>query len=362
MTADKHPETSPETSPETPPENAEVRMEGARASVSAGQAASTPETPKTRLTKRAALRSPSRSARDELRYSLARRLTDRDRAIVRAVSRHRILTADQLTALFFDHRKTALRRLLDLHRMGVLDRFQPNRAGGGAHPFHYLLGPLGSAMVATDRGEEAYAAMRRWRPDRALVLARTQRLAHTVGVNGVYVSLAAFARRDGRARLTAWLTEAECAGWSEGIVRPDALGEWTEDGKAVEFLLEYDRGTESLNTIMAKLPSYEELEAERGVASWLLFALPSSRRETSVRRALAASTLAIATSVLDGSSGAQDAVWLSLRSTGPRLRLAQLADVPKPDEALRRAATGGPRAWRFDRSRYDYQEEAPIEI
>ena len=89
---------------------------------------------------------------------------------------------------------SALRRLLALYRIGVLDRFQPLRAGGGAHPFHYVLGPLGAAIVAADRDEDPEAAMRRWRPDRALALARTQRLAHTVGVNGFCVAPASFAR------------------------------------------------------------------------------------------------------------------------------------------------------------------------
>ena len=33
--------------------------------------------------------------------------------------------------------------------------------------------------------------------------------------------------------------------------------------RAVEFLLEYDRGTEGLSTLAGKLAAYEQLEAER---------------------------------------------------------------------------------------------------
>ena len=40
-------------------------------------------------------------ANDELLRRAASRLTDRDRAIVRLVARHKVLTTDQLTALFF---------------------------------------------------------------------------------------------------------------------------------------------------------------------------------------------------------------------------------------------------------------------
>lgn len=278
---------------------------------------------------------------------------------MRAIARHRVLTADQLAEMFFDSHKRGLVRLLDLHRLGVLDRFQPHRPSWGSHPYHYVVGPQGAAVLAAERGDDPDRAARRWKPERTLALGRTQRLAHLVGINAFYAALVGHTRRQPGARLAAWLTEAECARWTEGIVRPDAFGHWHEDGAAVEFFLEYDRGTETLARLADKLGGYERFEAERAATAWVLFCFGSTRRETAARRALAGATVPAATAALTAPLRPYDALWLPLAGSGPR-RLAALATVTKPTEALRRAAAGGPRAWRFERSQPD-DEEAPIE-
>lgn len=336
-------------------------VHGLSQAVVPGQVASDPKNTKSRLRKGPSpLPSRPRSSSDELRYSLARRLTDRDRRIVRAIARHRVLTSVQLTEMFFDSQKPALARLLGLYRLGVLDRFQPHRGSWGSHPFHYVLGPLGAAVLASEAGEDPDRAARRWKADRTVALGHTQRLAHLVGVNGFLSSLVGHSRRHENSDLVAWLTEAECARWSEGIVRPDAFGEWREDGSAVEFFLEYDRGTETLARLVDKLPGYERFEAERGASSWVVFCFPSPRREATARAALAGATVPAATAALAAPLRPADALWAPLSGDGRRVRLAALGAMTKPTEALRRAATGGPRAWRFERSQSDH-EEAPIE-
>src|SRR4029077_10948498 len=98
--------------------------------------------------------------------------------------------------------------------LGVLDRFQPHRPEWGSRPYHFVLGPLGAAVAAAERGEDPERAARRWRGERALALGRTQRLAHLVGVNGCYAALVGAARR-GDGALEEWLTEAEAARWTE---------------------------------------------------------------------------------------------------------------------------------------------------
>ena len=137
---------------------------------------------------------------------------------MRAVARHRVLTSDQLTELFFSSQKSALARLLRLHRLGVLDRFQPHRPSWGSYPYHYVLGPLGAAVLAAEAGDDPDRAARRWKPERTLALGHTQRLAHLVGVNAFYAYLVGHARRHHRARLVSWLTEAECARWSLSLI------------------------------------------------------------------------------------------------------------------------------------------------
>lgn len=354
-------ESSIETSDESSVETAKAPNRGQARRVSAGQASRSPETPESRLPKGSyALRSRSRPAPDELR-SVVRHLTGRDRDIALTVSRHRVFTTDQLTEMFFDNYKTAAKRLRYLVSIGVLDRFQPNNPRwGGSQPFHYVVGPIGAAVEATERGGDADRAARRWRADRALALARTQRLAHLVGVNGVFASLSGRARSHD-AKVVEWLTESEAARWTEGIVRPDAFVRWRDGGSEDEFFIEYDRGTEALRRLAAKLPGYERFEAERGTSAFVLFAFPSERRERAARRALDCATVPIATAALDGGRGPAGAVWMPLGRASDRLRLAEVARVPKPEEAERRAISGGLRAWYFDRSRTDDEEEAPIE-
>jgi hypothetical protein len=264
--------------------------------------------------------------------------------------------------MFFGNYKTAAKRLGYLVGLRVLDRFQPsNPRWGGSQPFHYVLGPMGAALDAAERGDDPDRAARRWRGDKALALGRMQRLTHLVGVNGCFASLIAHARAAGDAELVEWLTEAEVARWTEGIVRPDAFGHWREGDAAVEFFLEYDRGTETLGRLAAKLAGYEAFETERGESCPVLFAFTSERRERAARKALSAATVPIATAALAEGRGPAGPVWLPLTAGGGRVRLGDLATVPKPLEAEQRAAQGGLRAWYFDRSRPDDEQEAPIE-
>lgn len=340
-----------ETPGETPLENGEGRRAGANTRVSAGHAASKAETSGTRLlTGSSARPSPTRRSADELRWSLARHLTDRDRALVRLVARHRVLTTPQLARLFFDPHKRASARLNDLLALRVLDRFRPHRDAWGAHPWHWVLGPLGAGVLAAERDDDPDRASRRWRGERVLAYATGQRIGHLVGTNEVFVSLAEHCRRNEGARLVEWLTESECAQWSRGIVRPDGLGVWEEGGRSAEFFLEYDRGTETLGRVVRKLRDYEKFESERGASSWVLFMFESERREQRARHALTGATVPVATAVV---MRPHDAVWLPLDGTYGRVRLASLADLPKPPDAIQRAERSSTRVWHYDRSRRD---------
>lgn len=291
--------------------------------------------------------------------AIARRLTTRDRSIVRAVDRHRVLTTDQLAEAFFPSRKRAWKRLAELHRLEVLARFQPFREGWGSHPLHFVVGRTGAALLAAERGQDPVRAARGWRLERAVAIAHRRHLAHLVGVNGVWAALAGEARRAPEHVRVHWMTEREAAAWTTGLVRPDAVIEWLEHDRFVEALLEYDRGTETLRVLVDKLPNYAALEEERGRSVWVLFAFVTPGRETSARGALTGTDVPVATATIAGPPRPQDAIWLPLGAAVERVRLAHLADVPKPAAALRRAALGGLRAWRFDRPAAE--EEAPLD-
>jgi Replication-relaxation len=80
---------------------------------------------------------------------LAGRLTERDRQLCRLLAEHRVFTSHQITDLAFNHLDTAEDRLRALTALGVLDRFRPRRDTGSA-PYHYVLGPIGAAMLAAE--------------------------------------------------------------------------------------------------------------------------------------------------------------------------------------------------------------------
>ncbi len=271
-------------------------------------------------------------------------LTDRDRHLVRMVAEHRVLTTGQLCALGFGNIITARHRLGVLVRLGVLRRFRPRRDAGSA-PWHYLLGPVGAALLGAEERDE-----RKWAPqvraDRQLALERSQRLGHMTGANWFFVSLAAHARQGG-GELRAWMAERPAAeylynfpirvGELDARPHPDGLGIWAEDGTDIVFLLEYDTGTEHLPKLAAKLHGY----AEMADSTWafrvpILFCFPGPRREQSARRALAASAgshvLQIATAAIDPRvTCPAGPVWMPLRGgPGRPMRLIDL-DTVLPD-------------------------------
>ncbi|MGO9159306.1 MAG: replication-relaxation family protein [Streptosporangiaceae bacterium] len=69
------------------------------------------------------------------------------------IGQHRVLTTGQLCALGFDNVITARHRLGVLVRIAVLRRFRPRREVGSA-PWHYLLGPVGAALLGAEDRED----------------------------------------------------------------------------------------------------------------------------------------------------------------------------------------------------------------
>lgn len=232
------------------------------------------------------LRATDRAAIDaEHRAMLAARLTDRDRWLIRMVHEHRVLTGPQICDLAFPSVRVANARLLLLFRWRVLDRFQPFLTSGSA-PMHYVLDLGGAAVLAAERGQ----TLREFgfRHDRAMSIAHSLHLAHTVGVNAFFVAHIAVARHSAGAReLTAWWSEHRCTKYFGDYVRPDGYGRWRERARQVEFFLEYDTGTEALGVLAAKLADYYRLAGATAITTPLLVALPTRARETSARVALA---------------------------------------------------------------------------
>jgi hypothetical protein len=280
---------------------------------------------------------------------------------------HRVLTTHAIARMGFSSDHRARRRLLQLHRWDVLERFAP-RLPVGAAPMHYVLGPAGAAVLAAHHGLPARALG--YRRDEALAIAHHHTLAHTVAVNDLFAHLIhhTLAHRhavpgpggggNGTARLDCWWSEARCRRHLD-YVRPDAYARLTTPARAnspgrtlvFEWFLELDFATSTLDTLARKLDRYAQLAATtrpRPILIWL----PTPAREAHARQRLAhaqhaagprltpvaTSTAAIAAlprpdRATHGSSasriapGPTDQVWLPLmagRGTG-RVDLAGLA-------------------------------------
>lgn len=264
-------------------------------------------------------------------------ITDRDKQILRLLRWHRVLTTSQIHAMFFGDLNTTQHRMTRLYDLRLVARFRLLRAGRSAE-YHYVLDALGAYVVAAMTGDDPDVQIRlRWRTEQALAIAVSPRLAHTVGVNDFFARLTAAARHDPDAELVLWWSERYATARFNGMVRPDGVGAWQEGKSVVSFCLEYDRGTEQLSRLAAKADGYQRLESAVGPFS-VLVVLPGARREAGARAALAASGLAVATTVQDGAKRPTEAVWAPLGVDGRRVRLIELAGWPRPATSRERPA------------------------
>ncbi|MFD8493891.1 replication-relaxation family protein [Amycolatopsis sp. NPDC059657] len=268
--------------------------------------------------------------------ALATRLTARDRWILALLHEHRVLTSQQLQDAAFPSGRSARQRLRDLYLWRAVSRFQPFQQIGRA-PMHYVLGPAGAGVLAAEYGLEVKDLG--YRHDRAMSIAHNQRLAHTVGIGDFFTSLIARTRyrpadsTHGHSEaVTAWWSEARCARHFGDLVIPDAYGRWHTTDTEFEFFLEFDTGTESLTKLSRKLIAYERLAEATGIATAVLFWLPTTRREAGARGALAqihagldhTDTVPVATAAADlldpraPHPSPAETVWLPLTSTSRR--------------------------------------------
>jgi hypothetical protein len=251
---------------------------------------------------------------------------------------HRVLTTTQISTLAFPATRRATRRLLTLHQARVIDRFRPRRPVGTA-PWHWILAPAGATVLAAEHGLDQREL--RWRHDRALALAHSLHLDHDIGVNDWFTTLAT---TPSQLTLTAWWSQTRCARLWGDLAHPDGYGRLTPASPGpggLEFFLEFDRGTESLTQVSAKLNGYEQLAAATGITTPLLLWLPTARREATARTALRRTltgaqhpgSVPIATATADHTpdTGPAGPVWLPLHPTptptqpGPRITLTRLA-------------------------------------
>lgn len=262
----------------------------------------------------------------ELLLSLASHLTARDHQILAYLAEHQVLTTPQIRDLVFSSTRHTQRRLAELAALGVLSRVRP-RASRGSAPTHWILGPAGVVVLAADQEVDVRVAgaLR----NKALTAALGQWRQHLVGVNGFFTRLVA----DDAGDLDVWWPEQRCARRWGRVVIPDGYGQWRQNGDEIAFWLEYDRGTERLVDLVDKVYGYAEIADTSWPAvetshPWLLFRLPSARRERDLHRIVPQRTgVPIATAWEAGVPSPAAAIWRPLGAS-QRLTLIELAGVP----------------------------------
>lgn len=198
---------------------------------------------------------------------------------------HKVFTTHHIVDLAFPTRRAANLRLLNLHKWGVLHRFQPHR-DRGTHPMHYVLDTAGAILLAHEHGLEP--SQLSYKREREIGRAYSLQLAHTTGCNSLFTTLIRRARRpDATGHLTAWWSAGRCGRHWGDIITPDGYGRWHETNREIEWFLEFDFGTEQLSRLTTKLVRYEQLATTTGITTPILVWLPTPGREATARRALA---------------------------------------------------------------------------
>lgn len=274
-------------------------------------------------------------------------ITARDDRLFDWLYDHGVLTTDQIAAALFPSLDFTQRRLRRLTALRAVDRFRPNKADGGSHPYHYVLDQLGYDHVHAQRGLG--------RPRRDQARRRKQSLTsrpdlpHLLGGNQVFIDLAAHARTHPDTKLVRWQPASAyhepgtlyreggdpqiIVAGAIGFPRPDGAGVWTEDGRSVPFFLEYDTGLEHLHVLIDKVIKYERLYTMSTWAWPVLFHLPSARREANLHHRVAGigleSVVATTTADLRGALAASPAhqVWQLVDRSGRH----RLIDLPYTD-------------------------------
>lgn len=269
--------------------------------------------------------SSSRSAASSI-SGYAHRLTKRDYQILIELHEHRVLTTPQIFELHFDTLTRASKRMLQLYRLGLVERFRPHTPIGSA-PWHYTLDEPGARLVAA-RQEIDYEKFK-FREARIFDVVGSPRLRHRVECNGFFARLTAACRRTGWT--LEWIGERRAAAeWyaelvGGPLVTPDGIGRISAGDREISFFLEYDRGTEHHDQLERKTYRYRIVGRTARSEDALLFQFPSAVREREVRRSLPGPGFTLATAARrDALRDPLGPVWLPLRDD----RRCPILDLP----------------------------------
>jgi hypothetical protein len=282
----------------------------------------------------------SSRALNEQASDLLRKLDARERAVLVAIYEHKVLVTEHLKAMFFGSLRRAQDRLHHLVQRGVIDTwYPPQPRGAGKASGHHTLTENGAQVVASllgiARSELRYVV--RDEEDRE----QDSYLAHRMGVNEFFCALIEAGRANDGHGLAKWVPERTVR-TSGGWIRPDGFGVYLDSGSALDFYLEYDRGTETTRQLANKLAGYIGVArdwTEQGAEHFpcVLIVVPSHRRERVVAAAfadslarfkradrLAALPFYVANEQALNQQGVLGRVWAPLAKLDRRLTIVEL--------------------------------------
>lgn len=133
------------------------------------------------------------------------------------------------------------------------DLYSPQSRGMGKASGHHTLTENGAKVVASllgiARSELRYVI--RDEEDRE----QDSYLAHRIGVNEFFCALIEAGRANDGHGLAKWVPERTVR-TGDGWIRPDGYGVYLHPNGALDFYLEYDRGTETTRQLANKLAGY----------------------------------------------------------------------------------------------------------
>ncbi len=189
-------------------------------------------------------------------------LTARDKEIIIAVYRHRLLRRDQIDRLFFTQISACNRRLFLLYHHGYLDRiFKP--VSFGSSQAVYALDKNGADLIAQELGIERSKINWKRKNNNVELLF----LEHTLAISEFYVNLVLSLRKQPDIKLLFWQRESkeindrvpDPSGKRKYLtVSPDAFfGIKRPEGKSY-FFIEVDMGTMSVQRYKRKIIAYRQ--------------------------------------------------------------------------------------------------------
>ena len=222
--------------------------------------------------------------------NLVRGLDPRERAILVAIYEHKVLVTEHLKAMFFGSVRRAQDRLRHLARRGLIETWYPPQPRGmGKASGHHTLTESGAQVVASLLGiaRSELCHVVRDEEDRN----QDSYLAHRLGVNEFFCALIEAGRQNDEHGLAKWVPERTVR-TSDGWIRPDGYGVFLHPNGALDFYLEYDRGTETTRQLANKLAGYIGMArdwTEQGAEHFpcVLIVVPNHRRERAVAAAFA---------------------------------------------------------------------------